>query len=91
MTTDVSACVYCCIVCSKEKSLALLREEICWTDKGDISFVVWSIDTAGPFLLDADGNRYLLVAENPFLRWVEACVAPFSIAGALRSFILMTS
>ena len=36
----------------------------------------WSIDAAGPFPPDGDGNRYLLVAIDPFSKWVEAEPVP---------------
>lgn len=65
---DVSACMHCCIVCQKEKPIAPPREEIFWTDKGDFSLAGRSFDPAGPFPLDTDGNRYLLVAIGPFLK-----------------------
>ena len=30
-----------------------------WIDKGTVPFSGWSIDTAGPFPLDEEGNRYI--------------------------------
>ena len=47
-----------------------------WIDKGTLPFAGWSIDAAGPFPLDEEGNRYLLVAVDPFSKWVEAVPTP---------------
>ena len=35
-------------------------------------FKGWSFDLAGPFPRDVDGNQYLVVAVDPFSKWVEA-------------------
>ena len=51
-------------------------EELRWIDKGSAPFLGWSIDATGPFPKDADGNCFLLVAVNPFSKWVEACPVP---------------
>ena len=51
-------------------------EELRWIDKGAAPFAGWSIDAAGPFPADDDGNRYLLVAVDPFSKWVEATPVP---------------
>ena len=52
------------------------KEEIHWTDKCGIPFVCWSIDMVGPFPQDEDGNCYLLIAVDPFPKWVEVCIMP---------------
>ena len=52
------------------------KEELCWTDKGGAPFIGWSINTAGPFPRDEDGNCYLLIAVDPFSKWVEICAVP---------------
>ena len=51
-------------------------EELRWIDKGNAPFIGWSIDAAGPFPADEAGNRYLLVAIDPFSKWVEAAPVP---------------
>lgn len=51
-------------------------EVLRWIDKGSAPFAGWSIDAAGPFAADEDGNRYLLVAIDPFSKWVEAVPTP---------------
>lgn len=52
------------------------KEELRWIDKGNAPFVGWSLDAAGPFADDEDGNRYLLVAVDPFSKWIEAALSP---------------
>ena len=52
------------------------REELRFIEKGKAPFLGWSIDAAGPFPPDADGNRYLLVAVDPFSKWVEMRAVP---------------
>ena len=54
----------------------LPKEELRWMDKGGAPFVGWSIDTVGPFPQDEDGNCYLLVAVDPFSKWVEIRAVP---------------
>lgn len=51
-------------------------EVLRWIDKGEAPFAGWSLDAAGPFPEDDDGNRYLLVAIDPFSKWVEAAAVP---------------
>ena len=51
-------------------------EDLQWIDKGTAPFLGWSINAAGPFPKDADGNRFLLIAVDPFPKWVEACPVP---------------
>ena len=51
-------------------------EELRWIPKGTAPFQGWSIDAAGPFPVDESGNRYLLVAIDPFSKWVEAVPSP---------------
>jgi hypothetical protein len=36
------------------------------------SFVVWGLDILGPFPRAIRGFRYLYVAINKFIRWLEA-------------------
>lgn len=39
-------------------------------------FLGWSVNLAGPFPPDADGNRYLAIAVDVFTKWVEADAIP---------------
>lgn len=64
MINDIAVCIRCCIIYQKQKPLPSSREEVYWTDMGDVPFAVWSIDTAGPFLMDAYGNIYLFIAVD---------------------------
>ena len=52
------------------------KEELRWTDKGGALFIGWSINMAGPFPQDEDRNCYLLIAIDPFSKWVEIHVMP---------------
>ena len=50
----------------------LSKEELGRMDKGGVPFIRWSINAAGPFSWDKDGNCYLLVALDPCSKWVES-------------------
>jgi hypothetical protein len=63
-------------MCQKEKPMRAPVEELRWIDKGEAPFAGWSLDAAGPFPKDDEGNRYLLVAIDPFSKWVEAEPVP---------------
>ena len=76
MHLDVADCVRRCATCQKERPPPPPREELRWIAKGTAPFCGWSIDAAGPFPSDADGHRYLLVAVDPFSKWVEATPVP---------------
>ncbi len=76
MHMDVADCVRRCSTCQKEKPMRAPLEELRWIDKGSVPFAGWSIDAAGPFPANDDGNRYLLVAVDPFSKWVEAAPVP---------------
>ena len=52
------------------------KEELYWINKGSTPFIGWSINMAGPFPQDQDGNCYLLVAVDPFSKWVEIHAVP---------------
>lgn len=39
-------------------------------------FEVWSIDLAGPFPADEEGNVYAIVAVDVFTKWVEIGLLP---------------
>ena len=54
----------------------LPKEELHWMDKGGAPFVGWSIDMVGPFPQDEDRNCYLLIAMDPFSKWVEIHPVP---------------
>ena len=71
MHADMVKCVQHCPTCQRDQTLSPLMAELQWIDKGDVPFAGWSVDAAGPFPKDADGNRYLLIAVDPFSKWVE--------------------
>jgi transposase InsO family protein len=76
MHQEVAECVRTCPVCQKDRPRKVTPEVLRWIDKGEAPFAGWSIDAAGPFAADEDGNRYLLVAIDPFSKWVEAVPTP---------------
>ena len=76
MHMDVANCVQHCAICQWDKPPTLPKEELRWMDKNGAPFVGWSINTAGPFLQDEDGNCYLLIAMDPLSKWVEIRVMP---------------
>ena len=76
MHMDVAECVRRCGTCQKERPVPPPVEELRWIAKGEAPFVGWSVDAAGPFPADEEGNRYLLVAIDPFSKWVEAVPSP---------------
>ena len=47
-----------------------------WIEKGRAPFVGWSIDAAGPFPEDGNGNWYHIIAIDPFSKWAEATLVP---------------
>ena len=65
----------------------LPKKELCWMDKGGAPFVSWSIDMAVPFPWDKNGNCYLLVAMNPFSKWVEIPTAPLLHSWSAAKFL----
>ena len=76
MHEDVSDCVRRCVVWQKDRVPPPPLEELRWIDKGMAPFLGWSVDASGPFPKDADANRFLLVAVDPFSKWVEARPVP---------------
>ena len=74
---DVADCIRHCAVCQWDKPPVPPKEELRWMDKGGAPFAGWSIDTAGPFPRDEDENCNLLVAVDPFSKWVEIHAVPF--------------
>ena len=76
MHVDVADCIQHCSVCQWDKLPTPPKEEPRWMGKGGAPFVDWSIDTVGPFPSDKDRNCYLLVAMDPFSKWVEIHTVP---------------
>lgn len=68
----------CVIISHIKKKYLLLYQGRKLTGQSRVIFFSrgWSIDTAEPFPLDANGNRYLFIAVNPFSKWVEARALP---------------
>jgi len=65
-----------CPACQPERMPPLPREPYRATEKPPLPGRGWSIDLAGPFPRDAEGNCYLAVAVDCLSKWVEACPIP---------------
>ena len=76
MHEDASDCVRFCEVLQKDRVPPPPLEDRRWINKGTAPFLGWSIDAAGLFPKDADGNRFLLIMVDPFYKWVEARPVP---------------
>ena len=63
-------------VCQKDRPKKTPAEVLRWINKGDAPFAGWSKEAAGPFPANEEGNRYLLIAIDPFSKWVEAVPSP---------------
>ena len=87
MHADVAKCVRHCPTCQRDRPLAPPTEELRWIDKGDIPFAGWRMDAAGPVPKDADGNRYLRIAVDPFNKWVESRVVPLLHSWRVAKFL----
>ena len=87
MHTDVGHCVQHFLVCQQDKLLVLPKEELRWMDKGGTPFIGWSINMVVPFLWDKDGNYYLLVAIDPFSKWVETHSVPLLYSWRATQFL----
>jgi hypothetical protein len=70
---DAATVVRDCPVCARDR----VDREVTQTPpeiaaRPDGPFLGWSIDLAGPFPPDEEGNRWLAVGVDPFSKWVEA-------------------
>ena len=87
MHADIANCIWCCLVCQWDKLPAPPKEELCWTDKGGAPFIGWSIDIVDPFPWGEDRNCYLLVAVDPFFKWVETHTMPLLHSWRVAKFL----
>ena len=69
-------CVRQCITCQRDSPPKPPEEEIRFVNKGTAPLLGWALDSAGSFKEDEEGNRYLLVAIDPFSKWVEVKPVP---------------
>jgi hypothetical protein len=76
MHHDATDCVRKSMVSQMDKPIPLPIEVVRWIDKGRAPFAGWSLDAAGPFPEDGDRNWYLIVAIDPFSKWVEVTPVP---------------
>ncbi len=87
MHADAAECVRKCSTCQRDRPVKTPPEPLRWIAKGDAPFAGWSIDAAGPFPADEEGNRYLLVAIDPFSKWVEATPTPSLMSWRAADFL----
>lgn len=76
MHTDVASLLKSCPTCLKDRPSPPPEEPPRAISKGRLPFQGWSIDAAGPMPADEDGNTHLLVAIDPFSKWIEALPVP---------------
>ncbi len=76
-----------CPVCQIDKPQQPFVEKKKLIEPPKGPFMGWSIDLAGPFPKDADGNQYLIVAVDPFSKWVEAEPIPSKHAWRTADFL----
>ena len=73
MQSNAADCVKRCLTCQQDRQTPRKPAELLkFIDKGSAPLQGWSIDSAGPFPIDDNGNKYLLTAIDPFSKWVEA-------------------
>jgi hypothetical protein len=65
-----------CPVCQPEKLPPPLREPQRQTNTCEQPCRGWSVDLAGPFQADENGNVYLIVAVDTLTKWCEAGLLP---------------
>ena len=61
-----------CLICQIDRPRVPPLEQTRFIEPPEGPFKGWSLDLAGPFPRDIDGNQYLVVAVDPFSKWVEA-------------------
>ena len=76
MATTVIETVSTCPTCQMDKAKPLADKAPLPSYKGVAPFQGWHIDLAGPFPADEEGNKYLMLAVDPFSKWVEAYLLP---------------
>ena len=76
MRATVTQVLKGCPACQQEHIPPIPREPYMPTARPLEPFEGWSIDLAGPFPKDEDGNQYLAVAVDCATKWVEATPLP---------------
>ena len=72
MHVDVQRCLTSCKTCQIAKPPKPHPEEYHAAFKGTCPLQAWALDLAGPFPQDEEGNTWLVVAIDPFSKWIEA-------------------
>ena len=73
---DAMDCICCCLTCQRDSPPKPLEEELHFVDKGIAPLLGWVLDSAGSFKEDDEGKRCLLIAIDPFSKWVEIKPVP---------------
>ena len=60
-----------CVTCQWDSPPKPPEEELRFLDKVTAPLLGWALDSAGNFKENEEGNQYLLVAIDPFSKWVE--------------------
>lgn len=74
MFDNVSDILIGCTVYSKNNPVLKPVEDLKFLGGGNVPFQGSSIDATGLFPKDGNNNAYLLVAVDPFSKWVDAKV-----------------
>ena len=73
---DAMDCVRQCITYQQDSPPKPPEQELRFGNKGTAPLLGWALDSAGSFKEDKEQNQYLLVAINPFSKWVEVKPVP---------------
>lgn len=76
MRQTVEEVLRSCPVCQADKAGGPPREPYRPAHRASLPGRGWSVDLAGPFPRDEEGNRYLAVAVDCLTKWVEARPIP---------------
>ena len=76
LSGDAAECLRRCLTCQRDRSSSPAQEALHWIDKRQAHLLGWAMDSSGPFRPDADGNKYLITAQDPFGKWAETRKTP---------------
>ena len=85
--TDVSNHVTHCVTCNT-RGINTNRTPLQPTDIPKFPFEKIAIDTSGPFIQSASGNKYIISVMDIFSSWVEAFPIPDKTAETAAQIIL---
>jgi len=88
MQKDCQGFVSACPVCQKLAKRRDVEQELPKSITEQMAFRKFAIDALGPFPVDEDGNRYILVAVDAFTRVVEAIPCKDGTANSAARFLI---